>query len=673
MTHKEATTPIESVSVLSETGILAEKISGFKARPVQMDMAEAVEHCIKTRGRLAVEAGTGTGKTMAYLVPVLLSGKRAIISTGTKTLQDQLFNKDLPQLLEVLDLNLKTALLKGRANYLCIYRMDQTLSQGLLESRRLATQLQRIKRWSKSTQSGDLAEGSGLTEDSLLIHRITSTVDNCLGSACPDYEDCFVMNARKQAMEADVLVINHYLFFADLSLKEEGFGELLPVVDALIFDESHQLTEIARNYLGDRFSSRQLLDLARDLRAEFIANVSDCRELEDMAIEIEKQSADWRLVFGHNSGKRENWRIWKNRSEVVAAVESMQQTLNELEEVLEPQRARAPGVETCFQRTKLLKIAIAKLTHTISETNVMWLETYQKTFSINQTPLEIKNDLRKLMTRHESLAWIFTSATLSVDNTLDNFLDEFSLNKQDNNVSALVLDSPFNYPKNTLFYLPRFLPEPNQKNATEEVMQQVKPLLEMSQGRAFVLLTSYRALNIAAEQLSSLPFPLFIQGEKPRGELLEAFREESNAVLIATGSFWEGVDVAGENLSMVIIDRLPFSSPYDPVIQARTDYIKRQGGDPFADFQIPEAVISLKQGAGRLIRTETDRGVLVVLDPRIISRRYGERFISSLPPFTRTREISQVREFFKQQPDSQQADNEEIETQNAEQNTELES
>jgi ATP-dependent DNA helicase DinG len=651
MTQKQSNTLSISVSALSQNGILSEKIPGFKMRPVQLEMAQAVEKCIKTRGRLAVEAGTGTGKTMAYLVPALLSGKKAIISTGTKTLQDQLFNKDLPQVVKALDLNLKIALLKGRANYLCLYRMDQTLSQGLLESRHLASQLQKIKRWSKSTTSGDLADGSGLTEDSLLNHRITSSVDNCLGSACPDYDDCFVMNARKQAMEADVLVINHYLFFADLSLKEEGFGELLPVMDVLIFDESHQLTEIARNYLGDRFSSRQLLDLARDLRAEFIANVSDCRELEDMAIEIEKQCADWRLVFGFDNGKRENWKIWKNRSAVVAAVDSMQQTLNQLEEVLEPQRARAPGVETCFQRTKLLKAAIAKLTNNIAENNVMWLETYQKTFSINQTPLEIKNDLEKLMTRHQSLAWVFTSATLSVDNSLDNFLDDFSLNSHENNVNALILDSPFNYPENTLFYLPRFLPEPNQKNATEEVMQQVIPLLEMSQGRAFVLLTSYRALNIAREQLASLPFPLLVQGEKPRGELLEEFREESNAVLIATGSFWEGVDVAGENLSMVIIDRLPFSSPFDPVIQARTDYIKRQGKDPFQDFQIPEAVISLKQGAGRLIRTETDRGVLVVLDPRIISRRYGARFISSLPPFARTRELSNVREFFKQKSD----------------------
>ncbi len=651
MTHQLEKHTLESVSVLSESGLLAEKIPGFKARPVQLEMAEAVESCIKTRGRLAVEAGTGTGKTLAYLVPVLLSGKRAILSTGTKTLQDQLFNKDLPQVVDALELNLKISLLKGRANYLCLYRLDQTLSQGLLESRHLASQLQKIKRWSKSTHSGDLADGSGLAEDSLLIHRITSNVDNCLGSACPDYDDCFVMKARKEAMEADILVINHYLFFADLSLKEEGFGELLPQMDVLIFDESHQLTEIARNYLGDRFSSRQLLDLARDLRAEFVANVSDCREFEDMAIEIEKQAADWRLLFGHDSSRRENWRMWKNRSEIVDAVKSMQATLTELDAVLDPQLGRAPGVDSCYVRAQALNLSVGKLIENISETNVMWLETYQKTFSVNQTPLEIKNDLEKLMTRHQSLAWVFTSATLSVDNSLDNFLDDFSIGTNDNgqnfNVQALVLDSPFDYPNNTLFYLPRYLPEPNQKNATEEVMQLVKPLLEMSQGRAFVLLTSYRALNIAREQLSSLSFPLLVQGEKPRGELLEAFRELDNAVLIATGSFWEGVDVAGENLSMVIIDRLPFSSPFDPVIQARTDYIKRKGRDPFQDFQIPEAVISLKQGAGRLIRTESDRGVLVVLDPRIISRRYGERFIKSLPPFARTRELSSVRDFFK--------------------------
>ncbi len=648
MIENSSNNVIKSVTALSENGLLAEKLPGFKSRPVQLEMAEAVEACIKTRGRLAVEAGTGTGKTLAYLVPVLLSGQRAILSTGTKTLQDQLFNKDLPQVLTALEVNLKVALLKGRANYLCVYRLDQTLSQGLLESRHLASQLQQIKKWSKQTNSGDLADGSKLAEDSVLIPRITSSVDNCLGSACPDYDNCFVMKARKEAMDADILVINHYLFFADLSLKEEGFGELLPQMEVLIFDESHQLTEIARSYLGERFSSRQLLDLARDLRAEFIANVSDCRELEDMAIEIEKQAADWRLIFGNESGKRENWRVWKNNNDIKLAVASMQQTLQELDAILEPQLGRAPGVDSCYVRAQALKNSVGKLVDNISDENVMWLETYQRTFSVNQTPLEIKNDLQKLMTRHESSAWIFTSATLSVDHSLELFLDEFSLDSHDPKVQALVLDSPFNYAENTLFYLPRYLPEPNQKNATEEVMQIIKPILEMSQGRAFVLLTSYRALNIAREQLSSLPFPLLVQGEKPRGALLEEFRQQPNAVLIATGSFWEGVDVAGENLSLVIIDRLPFSSPFDPVIQARNEYIRRQGKDPFTDFQVPDAVISLKQGAGRLIRTETDTGVLVVLDPRIISRRYGEKFIASLPPFARTRELSRVREFFKQ-------------------------
>ncbi|HFB64327.1 MAG TPA: ATP-dependent DNA helicase [Aeromonadales bacterium] len=649
MTLTETQT-IESEWMLSAQGPFAQQLKNYQPRQVQQQMASAVENCIATQGRLAVEAGTGTGKTLAYLVPSLLSGKKILVSTGTKTLQDQLFEKDLPLVVDALGVSTKLALLKGRANYLCINRMEMTLMQGLLSSKALVSQLQQVKRWSGETKTGDLADGSGLAEDSQLIPSITSSVDNCLGSQCPDYDDCFVVKARKKAMDADLIVINHYLFFADLSLKEDGFGELLPEVDVLVFDESHQLAEIARNFLGERFSSRQVLDLTRDIKAEYLQNLQDCKELDELSSELEKQMQDWRLAFGHEATLKENWRKWQHKPGIITIIDEVLDTFISLNTILEAQQSRSPAIELCYNRALILSAMIARLkksTQKKTVASVQWIETFSKTFAISQTPLEISQDLKSLMQRHEESAWIFTSATLSIAGNLNHFLDTFSLSEHDVKTQAMILHSPFDYENNTLFYLPRFLPEPNLKDATEQVMQLIMPLINMSQGNAFVLLTSYRALNIARDILQQLDYPILVQGDMARNDLLNQFRQKKNSVLIATGSFWEGVDVAGDHLSLVIIDRLPFSSPSDPVVQARSEYLRKQGKDPFQVFQIPDAVISLKQGAGRLIRTETDKGVLVVLDPRIISRRYGEDFISSLPAYKRTREIDKVRSFFQ--------------------------
>ncbi len=636
--------------MLSEQGPFTRHLNHYQARDTQQQMASAVENCIATRGRLAVEAGTGTGKTLAYLVPALLSGKKTLISTGTKTLQDQLFEKDLPLVVKALNVSTRLALLKGRANYLCIYRMEMTLMQGLLASKALISQLQQVKRWSVETKTGDLADGSGLADDSQLIPTITSSVDNCAGSQCPDYDNCFVMKARKKALDADLIVINHHLFFADLSLKEDGFGELLPEVDVLIFDESHQLAEIARNFLGERFSSRQVLDLAKDIKAEFVKNLSDCKQLYDLSSELEKQMHDWRLVFGDEATLKENWRKWQHHPDLVEAINQVGATFEALTTVLQAQQGRSATIEVCYNRAMDLAQMIKRLIQPHQndvKASVQWIETFSKTFAITRTPLEINHELKTLMLRHEESAWIFTSATLSIGGHLHHFLETFSLSEHDVNTQAIILQSPFDYLNNTLFYLPRYLPEPNLSHATDQVMQQIIPLINMSQGNAFVLLTSYRALNIARNILQQLEFPLLVQGDMGRNELLNQFRNRKNSVLIATGSFWEGVDVVGDHLSLVIIDRLPFSSPSDPVVQARSEYLRKQGKDPFKIFQIPDAVISLKQGAGRLIRTETDKGVLVVLDPRIISRRYGEDFISSLPAYKRTRDLDKVRSFFQ--------------------------
>ncbi len=634
----------ESIWILSENGPFSQSLPGFTPRKVQQQMAQAIEQCIKDKGQLAVEAGTGTGKTLAYLIPALVSQKKVIISTGTKNLQDQLFHRDLPLVVKTLDLPLDIALLKGRVNYLCLHRLDQTLAQGMLESRYQASQIQRLKQWSNTTLTGDLAQSSGLAEDSPLISLVTSTADNCLGNACPDYDDCFLMKARKKALDADVLVVNHYLFYADLSLKEEGFGNLLPEADVLIFDESHQLPDIARSFLGERFSSHQLKSLSQDIKVEYLTNVTDCKSLDDLASQLEKQSADWRLIFGVESGKRENWRFWQQKAEIIEMMTSVTELLEELRLTIEPQLGRSPGLDSCYTRSQVLFNLLTKLMNKPAMDQVQWIETFGKSFAISRTPLEIRKELSELMLRHQGSAWVFTSATLSVGDSLDYFLKELSLEA----AKSLILESPFDYPNQSLLYMPRGLPEPNQPFATQQAMEQILPLLEMSRGRAFILVTSYRALEITRDLLQEqICHPILVQGEIPKTELLQTFRDTEHAVLIATSSFWEGIDVAGEDLSLVIIDRLPFSSLSDPVLQARGDYLRSKGRDPFKEFQLTDAIISLKQGAGRLIRTETDQGVLVVLDPRLVSRRYGEDFISSLPPFARTRDLERVENFFK--------------------------
>lgn len=640
---------LELENIFSESGPFALSLEYFRPRDIQIEMARTVNIAIKSKGKLAIEAGTGTGKTLAYLVPALLSQKKIIISTGTKALQDQLFEKDLPLVLKSLKLHPKTALLKGRSNYLCLYRLQQTMEQGLLKSRELVSRLQSIKTWSLSTRKGDLSENIDLEEDSPLLPMVSSTIENCLGSQCPDYDNCFVVKARQVAMEADVVVINHYLFFADLSIREDGFGELLPEAEVLIFDESHQLAEIARNFLGTRFSSRQMTDLIADVKTEVVNHLKDSGDVLHYGELIGKDMADWRLVFGDEGLIKDNWIKWQHRPEVVEVISSLIQHLDNWIEQLEIQTSRSVDIENCYNRACDLKAIINQLLTPNQGENVRWVETFSKSFAISQTPLNLKKDLENLMQRHQSASWIFTSATLSVDNRLDHFMEQFSLQSSDINTQSKVLKSPFNYQENTLLYIPRYLPEPNHPDATEQIMEHARELIEMSKGNAFVLLTSYRALNIARDKLFDLPYPLLVQGEFPKNELMAQFRKKPHAVLIATSSFWEGIDVAGEQLKLVIIDRLPFASPSDPIVQSRSEYYRKQGKDPFKQFQIPEAVISLKQGSGRLIRTEQDQGILAIFDQRLVSRKYGSDFIESLPPFKRTRDKNKVASFFENQ------------------------
>ncbi|MBI2381038.1 MAG: ATP-dependent DNA helicase [Gammaproteobacteria bacterium] len=604
-------------------------------------MADAVEETIGGKSRLVVEAGTGTGKTYAYLVPALLSNQRVIVSTGTKALQDQLFARDLPAVLKVLNRSTKTALLKGRSNYLCRYRLEQAQTDGRFSSRDMVRDLALVRRWAQGTKSGDTAELSTIPEDAPIWPYVTSTADNCLGAECPFYEDCHVVQARRAALDAELLVVNHHLFFADLALKEEGFGELLPGAGAVIFDEAHQLAEIASLFFGEALSTRQLLELARDADIEFRTQAKDMAELGKAAEKLSYSAQDLRLAFGDEL-RREPWAAVRRRAEVAKAVGEVNTALVWLSECLEVAAPRAKGLEACFARAMLLKSQFARMTGDSPADQVHWFEVHARSLSLHFTPLSVAQPFAEALERQET-AWVFTSATLATGTSFEHFQEALGLNASE----TLRLDSPFDYARQSLLYVPRGLPDTKSMGYTEAVVEAALPVLRASGGRAFFLFTSHRALQKAAELLEGvLPYPLLVQGRQTKGEILRSFRELGNAILLGTGSFWEGVDVRGEALSLVIIDKLPFAVPDDPVTRARSQLARREGRDPFDVFQLPEAVIALKQGAGRLIRDVADTGVLMLCDPRLVAREYGAVFLQSLPPMPRTRSLARVEAFF---------------------------
>ena len=634
-----------SADVLGDSGEFALASPDFAPRASQQNMALAVERAIGHGKKLIVEAGTGTGKTFAYLVPALLANKRVIVSTGTKALQDQLYARDLPAVLKILNRSAKTALLKGRSNYLCRYRLEQALIDGRFASRELVRDLHTVKSWARSTKTGDLAELTDLPEDASVIPYVTSTADNCLGAECPVYEECHVVNARRAALDADLLVVNHHLFFADLALKEEGFGELLPGAGAVIFDEAHQLPEIATLFFGEALSSRQLQELARDVDIEYRTEAKDMAELGKAADKLNYAAQDLRLAFGDEL-RREPWLTTRRMEPVLKAVATVSETLTWLGEILEVAGPRSKGLEACLGRAQGLKALFTRLTGEAPADQVHWFEVHQRTLTIHLTPLSVAEPFTRALAQQEA-AWVFTSATLATGTSFSHFQSELGLADAD----TLRLDSPFDYQHQALLYVPRGLPDTKAERYTEAVVEAALPVLEASGGRAFFLFTSHRALQFAAQRLEGvLPYPLFVQGTLAKGELLRAFRAAGNGVLLGTGSFWEGVDVRGEALSLVIIDKLPFSVPDDPVTRARSQLARKQGRDPFDAFQLPDAVITLKQGAGRLIRDVADTGVLMLCDPRLVAREYGRVFLQSLPPLPRTRELARVQAFFGHTP-----------------------
>jgi ATP-dependent DNA helicase DinG len=592
-------------------------------------MAAAVGRALLHLEPLIVEAGTGTGKTFAYLVPALLSGRSVIISTGTRTLQDQLFRRDVPMLAKALGLPVKVALLKGRANYLCRHRLELTLQQPSLlgGERGVARVLGRVSRWAATTKSGDLAELTDLPDQSPVWPMITSTRENCLGQECPQYSRCHVIDARRAAQAAEIVVVNHHLLLADLALKDEGFGDLLPGAEAVILDEAHQVPDIAAQFFGQTWSVRQVQILLRDVTAELAAvAVRAPTIIGELAI-VEARLDDLRGSCPGGAGRHEWTNLPESFLDVLAEIET---ALGDLGRELEGLGAGA-GTASCARRAQGLAAALSALCRVTEEAGLRWVEAAASGLSLHFTPFEIADRLRGYI-EARPCAWVFTSATLAIGDDFSHFAIRIGLPE----ARTLRIESPFDYRDQARIYLPRNMPEPQHPEFAAKFIAACAPLLEASGGRAFLLYTSYRGLAEGVAALKARfpepPFPVLVQGEAPREALLNRFRELGNAVLLATGSFWEGVDVKGEALSIVAIDKLPFAAPDDPLLKARLEGIRRRGGNPFNEYQLPQAVLSLKQGVGRLIRDFDDFGVIVLGDPRLKTKGYGRVFLQALPP-----------------------------------------
>ena len=636
-------------------GPLGPAVGSYKPRRSQTEMAKAIAHAIDSQTTLIAEAGTGTGKTFAYLVPALMWGGKTIVSTGTKNLQDQLFLRDIPTVRAALQAPVSVALLKGRSNYVCHYHLERTLQNGRMTSRDDVGHLREISRFIKMTSSGDKAELAKVPENAMIWNLVTSTRDTCMGAECQYYQDCFVMKARKEAQQADVVVVNHHLFFADVALKDTGVAELLPSANTIIFDEAHQLPDTATLFFGNTVSTSQILELCRDVLAEGLAHARGIDWAKTVTV-VEKAARDLRLTFPQDIVRLSLPQLAPS-SDFFPALDTHKDELDGMVAVLETQAERAETLEQCRVRGVELVQQLSgwkfdpKAKVAAGEEAVFWVEAFSSSLQLHKTPLSIApifNNQREGTPR----SWIFTSATLAVKNDFKHFSEQMGLTGEPSHTWP----SPFDYGQQGLLFVPQNLPQPNALGYTDAVIDCALPIIEAAGGRTFFLCTTLRAVKRAAERLADefkqrgLNFPLFVQGERGRTELLDQFRAAGNGVLIGSQSFWEGVDVRGDALSLVIIDKLPFAPPDDPVLAARIEVMEKQGKNGFMHHSLPEAIINLKQGAGRLIRDEGDRGVLMICDPRLISKPYGKRIWQSLPPFKRTRDTAEVVEFFRNLP-----------------------
>jgi len=641
-------------ATFTDDGVIAQATPQFKSRAGQTDMAMAVAETIASGGELVVEAGTGVGKTYAYLVPVLLSGQRALVSTATKALQDQLFSRDIPKLIDALKLPVRVALLKGRGSYLCNLRFSQARQSHDASLRIHMHALSKIETWSQSTRTGDLSELSGLDDRSPVIPLVTSTRDNCLGSPCPNFKSCHVNLARKEAMSADVVVINHHLFFADLNVRETGMAELLPSVQTVVFDEAHQLNEIGIHFLGRHLSTSQLLELTRDILG---AGVQLARGMVDWTLicsVLEKSTRDLRLTAQHaKSGSRLRWidpiPDGIETSEWLLAMAQLQVALQGAQAALDAVSEMAPDFVRLHERVSLQLRLIQDFQEPCAQGSVRWAEVGAQ-MRLVESPLDISNAVHTHMLQDQTpeapktgaqKTWIFTSATLGEDDQMRWFTEPCGLSE----ARKLRVASPFDYANMAAIYVPPGMPKPSDINHTRTVSTWVEKHARHLGGRTLVLTTTLNAMRNIGEALTAAlgqtgELEILVQGQGPKRRLMERFRVGSSegglgCVLVASASFWEGFDVPGDALQLVVIDKLPFPPPNDPLVEARSQRLEMSGKSSFSDYSVPEAAVALKQGAGRLIRSETDQGVLVVCDPRLTGMAYGRRLMACLPPMRR--------------------------------------
>lgn len=628
---------------LSEQGRLSTAIPGFVARKPQTDLALAIAEVVTDQSILVAEAGTGTGKTFAYLLPCLLSGKKAIISTATKTLQDQLYQKDLPTLIRALGLSVRVQNLKGRANYICQYRVALHAEETLIQNPQCISDILQVRDKLAQMKEGDRSELPELNEDSAAWPYVTSTSDNCLGSECPSYDNCFLVKARKRALEADLVVINHHLFFADSRLKKEGFGELLPGAEIVVFDEAHQLAEIATNFNGERIGTRQFRELINDIINEWPAIDLSNQPLKALSHQADKLIDEFLHLFTFYD-ERVSWDELSRDKRFKSLWDKWLQLKDELLACFKEHDQNAvPGLTRCKERLEDLERILLSFGEKQLK-NINWIERFKNTLVFHSTPYDITEFFKSLLHR-KTCSYVFTSATLTMAASFDCFRKPLGLE----DARTLLLPSPFNYQEQALLYLPRGLPDPKDQSYYNALVKRAMAIIDAFGGRCFFLFTSHKALKLVAQMMSNdLKYPLLIQGDESKHILLERFRQLGNAVLLGTSTFWEGVDVKGEALSCVIIDKLPFASPVDPVTRGKMAYLKKQGLSGFDELSLPNAVIALKQGVGRLIRDVSDRGVLMIADPRLSAREYGRAILNSLPDLPKTRDEQKVLAFINE-------------------------
>lgn len=624
-------------------GALSKVINGYRARTPQIEMATAIDKLIKSKGSLIVEAETGTGKTFAYLIPAIANKKKAIISTGSKNLQEQLFHRDLPFIVNTLDSKAKIALLKGRNNYLCLERLMRLSRETDYQTEAILTDFVKVKGWSNRTVSGDMSSVPGMQDDALIIPLVTSTNDNCLGKDCSYYEDCFLVKARRKALEADVVVVNHHLYFADMNVRESGFGKLLPDAEVVVFDEAHQIPDIASSYFGESLSSKQMHALCKDIQYLGRTELKDSIQVTKSANGLANAVQDLRLNFGIESG-RGNLRHMLNDVGMKTAIQRLLDQLQFGYDVLKLNLGRSELGDHCFERIVEISASFKKMLAVNETGQSYWYECTQRNFTLNITPLEIAARFAQEQTKSEA-CWVFTSATLAIDHSFNHYRQLMGLE----GANELILTSPFDYEAQALLCVPRNIPEPNDPNIARVLVDKLLPIILANQGRCFFLCTShYMVRQVSQLFQEKLDMPVYVQGQDNKQVLLDNFISHGNALLIGTYSFWEGIDVRGQTLSCVIIDKLPFLSPDDPQLQAKIEDCQKKGQDPFYEIQLPKAVINLKQGVGRLIRDVTDTGTVIICDTRLVSRQYGGIFINSLPAMPRTRDLDRVLEFIEE-------------------------